>query len=87
MKPWLVNLQRFSHLTGDPESAEKVAKTKDFIHSLIDFTLKESSVRITSPLFDVAYLNLLDCYNYFVYCLGNHWKSDQSFGNGHCLLH
>lgn len=44
MRPWLPNLSKFCHPSSEPDSFEKVAKTKQVIDSLIDFTVKEPSV-------------------------------------------
>jgi neurofibromin 1 len=44
MRPWLPNLSKFAHLTNEADSPEKVAKTKEFIDSLIAFTILERSV-------------------------------------------
>lgn len=44
MRPWLPNLSKFSRLSDDTDSVEKVEKTKQVIESLIDFTVKESSM-------------------------------------------
>ena len=44
MRPWLPNLSKFYRLTGDSDSTEKVAKTKEVIDSLIEFTINESQI-------------------------------------------
>lgn len=44
MRPWFPNLRKFSHLTNDSDSYEKLEKTKQLITSLIDLTIHESNV-------------------------------------------
>jgi len=44
MRPWLPNLTKFYRLNADPDSAEKVQKTKQLITQLIEFTIKETSI-------------------------------------------
>jgi hypothetical protein len=48
MRPWLPNLKKFYRLSGDADSSEKVAKTKEVFNSLIEFTISESSVSDTA---------------------------------------
>jgi len=47
MRPWLPNLTKYCRLSTENDSAEKVAKTKQLVESLIEFTIHETQITTT----------------------------------------